>query len=858
MQQKLPYLLLMVLLATIASAQSSLSIRGSVRDRTGATVAGAEVRLEDAAHIALASAVSDDKGAFLLSGIRPGAYQLTVPAYVGFAARTLPLSLTTSIQDLKIALQPESVSAEITVTSQSPALSTDSSDNHDTVSVSAQEIRRIPVFDQDIVATMTPFLDAGSGSSGGVTIIVDGVEVKAANVSASAIQEVKINNDPYASEYSRPGRGRIEIISKPGSPQFHGEANFTFRDAIFNAKNYFAQVRPPESRRIYEGHVSGPVGHGRRTSFIASGSRQEQDTAVVVNALGPNGAINENVLTPNRRSEYSIRVNHDFSPVHRFSFGYTFQQRTRTNAGVGGIVLPEAGYHTSGREDDLILNDRLILTPNLINQLAIMIEKDEDVTNSVTNAQSIMVSGAFTGGGAQADIARTENTIHVNEILTWSHGRHYLRAGVQLPQFSRRANDDRTNRLGTFQFASLATYAANTPYVFTAQQGVGRGVYWINEFGSFIQDQIKITPKLQATIGVRYDWQTFVPDNNNLGPRISVAYAPGRGAKAGKTVLRAGAGIFYDRTGGDFPATIVLHDGVLLRSVQLQNPTSPIPPGTSFASVPTNLVRNASNLRAPYSIQYSFGMERQILKSVTVTAAYRGQVQIKSFRSRDANAPILPPDPSLNAIYPRPNLALGQIQQIESGGRGLSNAFDLSFRGQAGRWFAGQMQYTLSRAYSNTGGIQSFSQDQYRPNHEWGRTNQDRLHQFLVLGTIYPDHWASLGVGVTLLSGPPYTETTGSDDYHTGLGNARPIGVGRNTLQAGGTASLDLLWSHDFHLSKTKGEGEKVFSAGLSGFNVLNHTNYTSYIGTLSSSRFGRPTAGLPGRQLQLSLGYRF
>src|ERR1019366_7462596 len=85
-----------------------------------------------------------------------------------------------------------------------------------------------------------------------------------------------------------------------------------------------------------------------------------------------------------------------------------------------------------------------------------------------------------------------------------------------------------------------------------------------------------------------------------------------------------------------------------------------------------------------------------------------------SFRSRDANAPILPANPNLNAVYARPNPNFGQIQQIESGGRQLFNALDLSFRGQAGRWFSGQAQYTLSRAENNTGSIRSFPQDQYR------------------------------------------------------------------------------------------------------------------------------------------------
>ena len=473
-------------------------------------------------------------------------------------------------------------------------------------------------------------------------------------------------------------------------------------------------------------------------------------------------------------------------------------------------------------------------------------EKDEDITRSVTDAQSIQVSGSFVGGGAQADVNRTENTIHVNEIVSWSHKNHYICAGVQLPQFSRRAVDDHTNRLGTFKFASLTNYMGNTPYVFTAQQGIGRGLYWINEFGSFIQDQIAVNPKLQLTLGLRYDWQTFIPDNNNLAPRISAAYAPGRGT----TILRAGTGIFYDRTGGDFPATVKLHDGMVLHSIQIQNPISPLPPNTDFASIPTNLVRFSPNVRAPYAIQYSFGVERQLQKSLTLTAAYRGSIQIKSFRSRDANAPILPPDPIPTADYPRPDTNFGQIQQTESGGRTLLNALNLSFRGHAGRIFSGQAQYTLARLENNTGGLSAFPQNQYQPNAEWGRADQDRLQRFNLMGNINPDHWLTLGVAATLYSGTPYTETTGDDNFHTGLGNARPAGVGRNTLQAGGVASLDLLWDHDFRLTKEAGDKAKILTAGVSGFNVLNLTNYTNYIGTVSSSLFTqrgspRPTASV-------------
>ena len=188
----------------------------------------------------------------------------------------------------------------------------------------------------------------------------------------------------------------------------------------------------------------------------------------------------------------------------------------------------------------------------------------------------------------------------------------------------------------------------------------------------------------------------------------------------------------------------------------------------------------------------------------------------------------------------------------------MLNALDLSFRGSAGRVFSGQAQYTLARFRNNTGGINSFPQDQYNPNAEWGRADQDRLQRLNLIGNINPGHWLTLGVDASLYSGPPYSETTGNDNFHTGLANARPAGVGRNSLEAGGTADLDLQWSHDFRVGKAKGDKAKMFSCGASAFNALNRTNHMNYIGALSSSLFAQPTTALPGRRLQFAVGYRF
>ncbi len=852
-------------LASIATAQKALSIRGSVVDTTRAAVSGATVQVETSGGRAISQALTDAKGKFALSNIPPGEVSVVVPAYLGFASKVVPLHLTTSVTGFKVTLNIEIIRQSVTAGSNQ-SLSTDSAANRDTISISGNDLRKLPAFDLDYVSALSSFLDPSSASSGGITLIVDGIEMKNVGVSPSAIQEVRINNDPYSAEFSRPGLGRIEITTKPGSPDYHGEFNFLFLNAIFNARNYFAVTRPPEARRLFEGNFTGPVGRGKHTTFMASGEYGQRNTDATVDAIELSGPINLNVPTPQTNSQASLRVTHDFSPAHRLQVGYNYEADSSSNSDVGDLVLPEAGTNDSSREDDLIFNDRIIVSPSLINQLLVTFEKDENATNSITNARAIQVDGFFVGGGAQADFSGTENTIRVNEVVSWSHGRHDVRFGVQLPQFSRRAVDDHTNRLGTLSYASLANYPANpttdlgTPQSFTAEQGIGRGIYWANETGAFFQDQIKFNPRLQLTLGLRYDWVTYLTDNNNFSPRLAIAYAPGKG----KTILRLGAGVFYDRTGGDFPATFKLHNGLVLDSVQLLDPTAQQLASGAFSSIPSNIVREESNIRAPYTIQSSFGIERQISKKTTITATYRNSVQIKSFRSRDANAPILPPDPSLTVDYPRPNPAFGQIQQIESGGRQLLNAFDFSLRSQS-RWFSGQAQYTLSRIENNTGDITHFPQDQYNPNAEWGRANSDRLHAFNIIGDINPDHWLSLGINASVYSGTPYTETTGTDDFHTGLGNARPLGVGRNTLQARATANVDLQWEHEFNLTKAKDEDAKVISTGISAFNVLNHTNYSDYIGYINSmdpitqvSRFMQPSSAQPGRRLQFSIGYRF
>src|SRR5213078_3375309 len=150
-----------------------------------------------------------------------------------------------------------------------------------------------------------------------------------------------------------------------------------------------------------------------------------------------------------------------------------------------------------------------------------------------------------------------------------------------------------------------------------------------------------------------------------------------------------------------------------------------------------------------------------VAKRATASAAYRGSRGIKLYRSRDANAPLLP-DYTL-----RPDPAVGTLRQIESAGRQTGNASDLTLQGELTRRITALAQYTLSETRNNTGGIAWFPANQYNPVGEWSRADFDQRHRFNLLGSVSPGRRVSVGIGLALNSGSPYTITTGTDPYHT-------------------------------------------------------------------------------------------
>ena len=866
------------------------AVQGVVADPTGAIVPGAEVDLVDPSGAVAGSAHCGDDGSFQLTAPHAGSYTLVI-SEPGFQTVHNPVVIASpavsaaGVQAAHIFATPLHIVLPIAAVSTNVRVNADASedltapdDNHDSSVLSSEELKSMPIFDNDYATAMSAFMDDSAAGSGGSGLIVDGVEANRATVSASAVQEVRINQDPYSAQYYWPGRGQMEIITKSAADHYHGQFNFLFRDSALNAQNALAPSKPFEQRRIYEGHVTGPIFFAHKSSFLASFNRAEEDLDSVVSASiaptpgNPTGAFQANVPAPTRDTEFSTRVAHQFGEKHSGYVQYSYEDWTGQNQGVGGQALAASGYNAGYREDDLTVHVDSALSAVLLNQFSVVGEHDSSSHVNTAEAPRVSVSGDFTGGSAQNDSLGTENNVRIFDMATWTHGRHMVKAGIGIPHFDRRAYDDNTNALGTYTFGptlapdgvtvlqtALQNYAANLPSGFSQNTGDVHFIYHQQEMGAFIQDQFKINDRLSITPGLRYDWQNFLATRRlGFSPRVSFAWVLN---KESKTVVRGGGGIYYDRFGSGPLLDLARYETARRRSIQFSLDPAllpatgcvPISNCETITEQPPNLAQLEPNAKIPYQMQYGLSIERQLGERATGVVSVYSARGIDEFRSVDINAPT-----PASGFTERPNPDFGLIRQMQPAGFFEGNGLDISYRGRLNKYFTGFGRYTWSHYESNTGGIGWFPQNQYAPNDEWSNAGFDRRHRLGMYAMVNPESVFNISTGIFANTGRPWTILTGTDNYGDALFNTRPDGVGRDTETSPSYVDVDLRWGHDFHITPSKDEEAPKLGFSAGAFNILNHENPSSIDTVESSPDFGDVTGVNPPRRIQMGMRFEF
>ena len=406
----------LVALACTAAAPPpppSPNLHGVVAASNGDVIPNAEIDLVDPTGATIDKFQSADDGTFQVNAPHSGSYTLVVSAN-GFKTVQSPVTIAASAASAmstqaavklaaptRIVMAVASAATNIVVNAETSVDLTSTDENRDSSVMTASDLKSLPIFDNDFVSAMGAFLDSDDAATGGSGLMVDGVEANRVTVSASAVQEVRINQDPYSARYYYPGRGQMEIITKSAADAYHGQVNFYFRDSALNAQNALAPSKPFEQRRIYEGSTTGPIPHSKNSSFLVSFNRAEEDLDSVVSARivptasNPTGAFNANVPAPTRDTEFSVRGSHQFGNSTR----PTCNTATRIGPGrtreLAGRRWPRPAITINTTKTTLWPT----LTPHcrrpLLNQISLVGEHDGNRNQNVVEAPAHQLARRF-------------------------------------------------------------------------------------------------------------------------------------------------------------------------------------------------------------------------------------------------------------------------------------------------------------------------------------------------------------------------------------------------------------------------------------------------------------------------------
>ncbi|HZU26567.1 MAG TPA: carboxypeptidase regulatory-like domain-containing protein [Bryobacteraceae bacterium] len=857
--------------AVVWAQQTTTAIRGQVTDESGALVPGAKVTVSDSAGNVVTSVVSHSDGAYVVPNLPPGRYSVVAAAPGLKQAQAMLVQTTAGPATANLRLLVATETQTVTVTeSQAPQVNTEPENNAGALVLKQEDLKALSDDPDDLQQDLQALAGPGAGPNG-AQIYIDGFTGGQLPPKES-IREIRINQNPFSSEYDRLGFGRIEILTKPGTDKFRGMLFLNISDQFANARNPFLTgpnaANAPFQTRQYGGNVSGPL--SKKASFFLDFERRDINDASIITAItDPNNptTLGTFAATPQERTRVSPRLDYQLTSNNTLTARYSFWDNSRTLTGIGGLTLPTAGNSSLDHDQDFQLTDSMVVSPKMINETRFRWEHELFQNTPLTNAPQIQVNGAFTGGGSGSGLASDlTNHYELQNYTSYVSGQHSMKFGVRLRTQVESFNSP-ANFNGTFTFNSLAQYALTEQLInegVPSSQWLGLGggpaLFSINagfplvhvnqtDVGVFAQDDWRFRPNLTLSFGLRYETQTNIHDWSDAAPRFGFAWAPGGGGAHSrpKTVIRGGAGIFYDRFGEGSYLNAVRFNGFNEQTFQLENPDffattlAGLPPLSTLSGFQTSTARYqiARNLRAPYVIQSAIGIERQLPFSSTLSVNYTNTRGVHQFLTRDINAPLPGTfNPAVPGSGVRPYGNIGDIYQYESDGMSRQNQLMANINTRVSANLTMFVGYFYNRAYSDTNGIGSFVANPYNLREDWGRSAYDTRHRLFLVGS-YQFRWAiRLSPFLMWNSGGPYNITVGRNLYGTGMFNARPalaepgspgaVSTSCGTFNANTVAGETMIplnycqgpsfFSLNVRLSKTFGfGGEKERAGGMMG-----------------------------------------
>jgi hypothetical protein len=792
-----------------------------------------------------------------------------------------------------------------------------------------------------------------------------------ATFSQEAVREFQVLTNSYSAEFGKASGGVVNIVTKSGTNTLGGNLFFFGRDDALNAKDRFERFDPagnaitrdkaPYNQKQYGATLGGPLRRDR-TFYFLSFERLDIDASnfitiddtTPVTYLGQDFGTAAQILrtagfpvdtghAPFRieSSQFLGKVDHQLNPGNLLTTRFNWAKDLNENIEpFGGIVARSRGAVLDSDDLMLAVSQTSVRSSKTVNELRFQVATRDQTVRSLDpncggectlenqGGPTLEVLGVASVGRQRFTPQPRKGTrIQVLDTISYYTGPHQLKAGFDFNYIDQKSQSLPLHFGGRYIFATISAAQApllGRPAVEISSiaavrlglpgryvQGYGNSAvpYTYKDVSLFAQDDWRVTPRLTAKLGVRYQVQlwpdlsytvagypstyTFPGDRNNVAPRLGVVFDP-TGDR--RTTVHAAYGLYYDNliTGvaGITKGINGRVDGV--RTLVASLPTTVAAwnsPGRRLAepaAYPSLVISIDPGLETPWAHHLSAGLARELPGQTSLSTDF---IYVRGFKqpsTLDYNplVPSLGPGrrpADVNGIVGTSASVLQYTSFGETWYRGLTIA--------ATRRFINRHQlllsYTLSKAEDNGTDFQSefIAQDSGRgrdpgdlnglplgfdPDSEKGPSVQDQRHRFVASGIYVLPRNIELASIVTIGSGRPYNILAGADLNFDGDGGATdraratPADIATSVERNAGTlpaqAVVDLRVSRRFTFGRASVDG--IFEV----FNLFDRANYTAVNNVFGTGSypsqpvptFGQFTQSGSPRQIQLALKIGF
>jgi hypothetical protein len=796
--------------AQLACVQG-MRIDGVITDPTGAVIPGARVQASSGA-----TALTDATGHYMFA-CEPGTSSTITAEAAGFAKATAhPHARMGGVAHVNLKLSVASVETNVVVDANANGV--DSADTAGTTVLGTEEVQRLSDDPDDLLRELQAMAAGGGGVPGGAIITVNGFRNGSPLPPKGSIAEIRINPDPFSSQYERAPwiAPDIEITTKPGAKAFHGALFVVESDNTWNATDPFSITATPASKQRYGFELSGPV-ISRSSGFSLTLEKRDIEEFNVVDAETIDSEYNpepleQTVAAPQHLWIGSARGDWQITPNDAATVSLSSNFSSLGNQGVGGLNLASSGFDNLVSEYGLRLLNTQILSSHFLNETRIGYSWLRTEQTPLSTEPSLMVAGYFTGGGATSgNLNDRERTLEADDDFILTKGKHSFKAGLESLAFfihdydpdtfngalvfgggSAPALDANNNPTGeTTTIDALEQYrrallnlpgGAPTTYQITTGRPLVPETQW--RLALYAQDRAKINQRLTLNAGLRYQFQTSPGTFANFAPRAGVAWAPD---KKSNWVLHLSAGLFINPVDQAYAIQAKRLNGVRQQETTIYSPNfqSPMTPAPDSIGVGTIWQLPSTVTQLP-SFMTQTGLGHELPQHWHLQADFDFGQAWGWMRQVNVNAPMVPssvgapPDPLAALLAPRPSAVNEDILRYEQLAHRRGGLVEVALEQNSYKRFNFSADY-LHLDFHSDGGFRlgdlpgaSNPQSTYSEKGESARWDALMRNLFFASVDFNLPFKLDLSSFLDFSSGQPYNITTGTDANGDGDFNDRP------------------------------------------------------------------------------------